>query len=164
MFQWKRSELDGVVFPQWTNAVAAVLIIISIAFIPIMAIHHVVKKGGVKVSLFLFDWQKHQKQMNFRSGGMQTDNALGPAVRREPNWHEVWRETQFRKSERFPRVAAKWSTFVRFKRFISMMMINSLNTVRNTQHSAQTSNSIYYTAIDLFSSISKKNFDDIVQR
>ena len=90
--------------------------------------------------------------MNFRSGGMQTDNALGPAVRREPNWHEVRRETQFRKSERFPRVAAKWSTFVRFKRFISMMMINSLN----TQHSAQISNSIYYTAIDLFSSISKK--------
>jgi len=50
MFQWKRSELDGVVFPQWTNAVAAVLIIISIAFIPIMAIHHVVKKGGVKAA------------------------------------------------------------------------------------------------------------------
>lgn len=51
MFQWKRSELEGVVFPAWTNAVAAVLIIVSIAFIPIMAIHHVIKKGGVKVSL-----------------------------------------------------------------------------------------------------------------
>ena len=51
MFQWKRSELEGVVFPAWTNAVAAVLIIVSVAFIPIMAVHHVIKKGGVKVSL-----------------------------------------------------------------------------------------------------------------
>ena len=51
MFQWKRSELEGVVFPVWTNAVAAVLIIVSVAFIPIMAVHHVIKKGGVKVSL-----------------------------------------------------------------------------------------------------------------
>jgi len=50
MFQWKRSELDGIVFPAWTNAIAAVLIIISIAFIPIMAIHHVIKKGGVKAA------------------------------------------------------------------------------------------------------------------
>jgi len=50
MFQWKRSELEGVVFPAWTNAVAAVLIIVSIAFIPIMAIHHVIKKGGVKAA------------------------------------------------------------------------------------------------------------------
>ena len=51
MFQWKRSELEGIVFPAWTNAVAAVLIIVSVAFIPIMAVHHVIKKGGVKVSL-----------------------------------------------------------------------------------------------------------------
>jgi len=44
IFQWKRSELDGVMFPQWTNAVAAVLIVISIIFIPAMAVHHCVKK------------------------------------------------------------------------------------------------------------------------
>merc|ERR1712008_67626 len=43
---------------------------------------------------------------------------------------------------RLPRVAAKWSTLVRFKRFISM--INSLHCYSpQTQHSAQTSNSIY---------------------
>ena len=68
MFQWKRSELDGIVFPAWTNAIAAVLIIISVAFIPIMAIHHVTKKGGVKVSLFFFFYETNE--LSFSSGGM----------------------------------------------------------------------------------------------
>ena len=49
MASWKRSSLDGVVFPAWTNAIALVLIFSSILFIPGMAIHHIVKKGGIKV-------------------------------------------------------------------------------------------------------------------
>ena len=52
MASWKRSSLDGVVFPAWTNAIALVLIFSSILFIPGMAIHHIVKKGGIKVSFF----------------------------------------------------------------------------------------------------------------
>ena len=51
MASWKRSSLDGVVFPAWTNAIALVLIFSSILFIPGMAIHHIVKKGGIKVSI-----------------------------------------------------------------------------------------------------------------
>ena len=54
MASWKRSSLDGVVFPAWTNAIALVLIFSSILFIPGMAIHHIVKKGGIKVSFFSF--------------------------------------------------------------------------------------------------------------
>merc|ERR1712227_45960 len=50
MASWKRSSLDGVVFPAWTNAIALVLIFSSILFIPGMAIHHIVKKGGIKAA------------------------------------------------------------------------------------------------------------------
>ena len=47
---WKRSKLNGEIFPAWTNAVAVVLIFSSIIFIPAMALHHIHKKGSVKVS------------------------------------------------------------------------------------------------------------------
>ena len=46
---WKRSSLNGQIFPAWTNAVAIVLILSSIIFIPAMALHHINKKGSIKV-------------------------------------------------------------------------------------------------------------------
>ena len=96
MASWKRSSLDGVVFPAWTNAIALVLIFSSILFIPGMAIHHIVKKGGIKVSFFFHFFKCRLNFLHLRiqnssetlfiiiiSGRMQANNTLGSIITRK---------------------------------------------------------------------------------
>lgn len=46
---WKTSTLDNYVFPPWTNAIAILLICSSCIWLPALAVHHVLKKGSIKV-------------------------------------------------------------------------------------------------------------------
>jgi solute carrier family 6 amino acid transporter-like protein 5/7/9/14 len=47
---WKTSTLDEYVFPFWSNAIAAVLILSSCVCLPALAVHHVIKKGSIKAA------------------------------------------------------------------------------------------------------------------
>ncbi|CBY35674.1 unnamed protein product [Oikopleura dioica] len=47
---WKVSTLGNYVYPNWTNYPAVGLILFSVLFIPLMAIHHVIKKGSIKAA------------------------------------------------------------------------------------------------------------------
>merc|ERR1712227_66264 len=47
---WKTSTLDAYVFPAWSNAIAAVLILSSCVCLPALAVHHICKKGSIQAA------------------------------------------------------------------------------------------------------------------